>query len=176
VSLQNHLPSVTHFVDPTVVVTTLALGSIHASSPRAFLASIACSEHLGNPALPPPHSRVVHMHMKMQEMPQVAVVTVSAKGVKVQPEHLRVKVGGDVTWRMAVSELLPPLRATFYFRGPSPFDWTTRELDVAASTGAIALSQRAATSGDYKYGVRVVEASSGREIGDDDPYLHVTDR
>jgi hypothetical protein len=77
---------------------------------------------------------------------------------------------------MAVSGQMPPLRATFYFPGESPFDWRTRELHVAASSSAIALSQRVTKSGDYKYGVRVVDASSGREIGDDDPYIHVTDR
>jgi hypothetical protein len=107
--------------------------------------------------------------------PEVATVRVSERGVSVQPQHLYVKNGGEVAWKISVTPGMPPLQATFYFRGRSPFRWSTRDVSVTESQNAIQLTEKPSATGDYKYGVRVSERRSGNIIGDDDPYIHVED-
>jgi hypothetical protein len=106
-------------------------------------------------------------------VPEIATVTVSERGVSVQPQHTYVKVRGAVGWTMSIAPKMKPLRVTVYFRDKSPFNWSSRDAFASDNTNTVVISAAAMTTGDYKYGVQVSERDSGRLIGDDDPYIHV---
>ncbi len=113
----------------------------------------------------------MQIKVQRQEQPQLATVAVSSQGVTVRPEHVSVNVGGIVDWRIAVAGNMPPLLATLSFRNGSPFDWTSRDVIVDSHESGIAVAAKPRKKGDFKYGVRVVEKTSGRMIGEDDPLL-----
>ena len=100
--------------------------------------------------------------------------------ISVSPEHAKVRVGTNVVWRFQSNiQQSHGLIWTVYFRNETPF------LDVS-SISAMSFSDdnnqhTAASDGeeasvpgrDYKYGIKLVDEKSGKELADEDPYIDV---
>lgn len=109
-------------------------------------------------------------------------VWVSLVGGKftILPDPARVSVGTPVTWRFQTNGLTNPLvRWTVSFPTHSPFKSSLKEFTTttqlsggqhAGATGAMAPD----SPGDYKYDVRVEDARTQTQLGNDDPHLIVT--
>jgi hypothetical protein len=101
---------------------------------------------------------------------------------RISPEPAYVKRGSPVSWRFRADNLSDSARIRWnvYFNDGTPFGVKTAILSTLS--GQIAGQHVAATgivfadeTGDYKYGVRAVDLSSGKTLGDDDPTLKVSD-
>lgn len=118
----------------------------------------------------------------------ISLRSIAGMRLEIHPDPAIVHVGDKVQWQLS---LLPadrdipgsrrdpfsfgPLKWTVYFRNKQPFGPNGyTELSTPAAPGS-PVGMRfgtAETPGDYKYGVRLVDAR-GEEISDDDPFLIV---
>jgi hypothetical protein len=103
------------------------------------------------------------------------------KKLLIEPDPAVVHVGDRVAWELSLSsrwELKSPLLLTIYFRKEDPFrhnyghEWSVhgepdKPIIVEAGT--------AKEPGDFKYGVRIINADTGSQISDDDPRIIVVE-
>jgi plastocyanin len=101
--------------------------------------------------------------------------------VRVEPESVRIAVGGTVLWYFDVRDSHRVARAEIYFDEGSPFLELKRGVPASIDTfrtvrrrdgGIEPVERRPSVPGDYKYGVRIV-SKDDEELDDDDPWLHV---
>jgi hypothetical protein len=110
-------------------------------------------------------------------------VTFDHGGLVFSPDPAIVRRGEAVSWRFQASTLpASPLQWTVYFNKGSPFhaqdhshihQFTARTPSVGRQQIATSQAMSADDPGEYKYGVRVVDAINQTTLGDDDPWLIV---
>ncbi len=111
-------------------------------------------------------------------------ITGAVRSTKTQPERAVVALGDTVQWVIRVGATgVKSISWQVYFNEGSPFknrSWrmTTEgssDKDEFVHTGVIDAGE-AQKPGEYKYGVRAVDASDNKELSDDDPFLVVQPR
>jgi hypothetical protein len=105
----------------------------------------------------------------------------STKKFRTMPDPAIVSKGTPVNWRFRTDNTEGParIRWSVYFHNGSPFG--TYTIDIPTFSGRITGQHIALTAtmfaddpGDYKYGVKAENASTGALLGEDDPKLEVT--
>ena len=110
---------------------------------------------------------------------------------RISPDRAEVDIGEPVGWLIEVDggprsrrELVVSRVAwQIYFEGPSPFRERSYDVTTEVDRDAQQLVHRVmidagegAEPGDYKYGVRAVNAQTRQALSDDDPYIVVRPR
>jgi hypothetical protein len=114
--------------------------------------------------------------------------SIAGMRLEIFPDPAIVHVGDRVEWRLLLfpADFPPfsrrrdpfrigPVKWIVYFRNEQPFGRDrTREMSASASPGEPGSVNfgTAESPGDYKYGVRLIDAQ-GEQISDDDPFLIV---
>lgn len=118
----------------------------------------------------------------------ISLRSIAGMRLEIQPDPAIVHVGDRVEWQLIFLRperglLTPrrdpfrfgPLKWTVYFRREQPFG-RRGEHEISAPAALDEPARigfgTAETPGDYKYGVRLVDAT-GEEVSDDDPFLIV---
>ena len=116
---------------------------------------------------------------KEEELMRIALRSTLGAPLTISPDPATVKVGERVVWRMSFSEreMSERLKWTIYFEnGRHPFETLPEgswSIEADSAQESEFTCGPATTPGDYKYGVRVENASTGAQLSDDDPRLIV---
>ncbi len=103
--------------------------------------------------------------------------------IRVAPQRVRVRVGHPVAWFVLSFDGLTPVYLQVYFDDRSPFEWRMQSVEVhpeekrspgrrVPSPEQPVISGAPDSPGDYKYGVRMLDAH-GNLLDDEDPYITV---
>lgn len=100
------------------------------------------------------------------------------------PERAVVALGETVRWIVrAAGNGVKSIEWQVYFRQGSPFKERSLKMTTEAGSengqaphAGVIDAGEAQQPGEYKYGVRAVDASTSKELGDDDPFLIVQSR
>jgi hypothetical protein len=113
----------------------------------------------------------------------ISLIGSAGKRLIIEPDPAYAHVGSKVEWRLSFDKNYPhPIEWVVYFGHATPFkekEWKavtglqTVPPSPAGHEGSIAAGT-ADESGEYKYGVRIVNANTGEALSDDDPILIVT--
>jgi len=116
-------------------------------------------------------------------------ITGTLDGTRTEPEKAEVAVGEHVSWSIEVRGRTPSVGWEIYFENDSPFrrrsyrvattmrvSQTYPPSDEAAIHVGEVDAGTAEEPGEYKYGVRASDDSTGRILSDDDPYIIVRRR
>ncbi len=95
------------------------------------------------------------------------------------PDPAYVNRGEPVSWTFSAGAVVRPLRWTVYFHRGSPFRHHATDLIVDTASHLARHSGRTSSMsaddpGDYKYGVRLDDATTKAVLADDDPWLIVS--
>jgi hypothetical protein len=113
----------------------------------------------------------------------ISLIGSPGKPLTIEPDPAYVRVGSTVEWRLSFDENYPhAVEWTVYFGRATPFTekaWkaVTGRQTVPPSPARHEEYIAAGTaneSGEYKYGVRTINANTGETLSDDDPILIVT--
>lgn len=124
------------------------------------------------------------MQFPESEPKMIAVgIMVEHGKIRVVPGHVRVRVGHPVAWFVLSFDGLAPVSLQVYFDDRSPFEWHMQSVEVRPEEKGLTqrhvpspeqpvISAAPDTPGDYKYGVRMLDAH-GHILDDEDPYITV---
>lgn len=107
---------------------------------------------------------------------RITLYAAAGKAVAVMPDPAIVTVGERVAWAMRYEGLASgdAIEWTIYFHRGNPFAPKVKTWILSIITHEQVLEAGPAEEpGDYKYGVRTVNAKTGQQLSDDDPYLIV---
>lgn len=101
-------------------------------------------------------------------------VKLSNEELTVVPAKAIVRLGTEIRWIFTAVDDTRDVKFDLYFAHGTPLPWTERTT-IAKHDGPtnMVIGGRAQTDGDYKYGIRASDATSGNQLADDDPYLVV---
>lgn len=110
----------------------------------------------------------------------ISLHATSEAQLQIQPDPAIVHVGDRVAWELFFDSprrnFRSPLLWIIYFREKHAFrnhygsEWQQRS---EPNQKVIVDAGKAEEHGDYKYGVRIINAETGKELSDDDPRLIV---
>jgi len=113
----------------------------------------------------------------------IRLVAASKGLVEVKPDPAHVRLGDSVTWELfgQPGTETDAIDWEIYFRSGNPFNslkrgaWkgSTKSVGTGGHQGAVTAGS-ANQMGDWKYGVKLVNANTGIEMSDDDPRLIVS--
>jgi hypothetical protein len=99
--------------------------------------------------------------------------------LRVNPDPASVIVGEDIMWDLFYEGYFPDsIQWVIYFDSGNPFnaqrDFSIK-MDTSATTpGGTLVGGAASNEGDFKYGVRLLNAKTSELLSDDDPRIIVT--
>jgi len=103
--------------------------------------------------------------------------------LKVQPDPALVKVGDNVIWELSLASDRDLVSAEWviYFRDKNPFN-RANSIEWGLLTEATGADEHklmfdagpTREPGDFKYGVRIMNVKTGKQLSDDDPRLIVS--
>jgi hypothetical protein len=116
-------------------------------------------------------------------------ITGTLDGTRTEPSKAEVAVGEHVKWSIQVTGRTRSVGWEIYFENKSPFRRQSYRLATAVQVpltfppsdeAAVHVGEvdagAAEEPGEYKYGVRATDDSTGRVLNDDDPYIIVRRR
>lgn len=116
----------------------------------------------------------------VHETMQIAVYADLHGRLQIDPDPAIVGVGTPIEWHFVLGGGPPRynLRWEVYFDHTRAFPWRIRTLQTSPDQEeeghiGVLYAGEAEKLGDHKYGVRVIQADSGENLGDDDPRLVV---
>jgi hypothetical protein len=117
---------------------------------------------------------------------EVLVILLSAglgRRLSIHPDPAFLRVGDQVTWQLSFASeaVLESVEWIVYFSEDNPFMPQTKSKTLRQVTKTIGAGDhkgtlyggRAQHPGDYKYGVRIMDGISRKQLSDDDPRLIV---
>jgi hypothetical protein len=128
-----------------------------------------------------------------QKRSTICITARRGKPIQIQPDPAVVPVGDTVIWQLRYFDSDDPIQMTVYFDHGTPFkNWRSRSVETkqkdkeqrddkhdgekqqegGVSEGTID-GGKADETGDYKYGVRLLNARTKVPLSDDDPWLKV---